>query len=123
QRIAAAKKWYSELNLSSVGSGKGKISTSSIGIGNALQDALKKRTTTVTDLTGSKSPTVSHDILKDAANLKGDNYTSISDQVAANEKKKKSKSAKAAKAQAKIDADNVNLAKKYSVYLANWYGN
>lgn len=122
-RSAAAKQWYSELNLSSVGSGKGKISTANIGIGNALQDALKKRTTTVTDLTGSKSPTVSHDTLKDAANLKGDNYTSISDQVAANEKKKKAKSAKAAKAQAKIDADNVNLAKKYSVYLANWYGN
>lgn len=122
-RTAAAKKWYSELGLSSVGPGKGKISTKSVGIGNALQDALKKHTTTVNGLTGSKSPTVSHDTLKDAANLKGDNYTSISDQVAANEKKKKAKSAKTAKAQAKIDADNVNLAKKYSVYLANWYGN
>src|SRR5699024_7513125 len=30
-RSAAAKQWYSELNLSSVGSGKGKISTANIG--------------------------------------------------------------------------------------------
>ena len=81
-----------------------------------LSDAINKNTG------GSASPTVSHDTLTEKANLKGYNYTSISQQVSANKKKKAKASAKKAKEKAQMDADNVNLAKKYSVFLANWYG-
>ena len=89
-----------------------------------LSDAIKQGNNkkTITGLTGGTSPTVSHDTLTEKANLKGYNYTSISQQASANEKKKAKASAKKAKEKAQMDADNVNLAKKYSVFLANWYG-
>lgn len=108
KRIPYAKKWYSDLGLSSV-QGKSSISTKGIGIGKTLTEALNvknKSNKTLTDAMGIKNK-----------------YPTIGEQVAKEQAAKLKKANNKAKEKAQIDADNVDLAKKYSVYLANWYGN
>lgn len=108
KRIPYAKKWYSDLGLSSV-QGKSSISTKGIGIGKTLTEALKVKNT-------------SNKTLTDAMGIKN-KYPTIGEQVAKEQAAKLKKANNKAKEKAQIDADNVDLAKKYSVYLANWYGN
>ena len=108
KRIPYAKKWYSVLGLSSV-QGKSSISTKGIGIGKTLTEALKVKNT-------------SNKTLTDAMGIKN-KYPTIGEQVAKEQATKLKKANNKAKEKAQIDADNVDLAKKYSVYLANWYGN
>ena len=108
KRIPFAKAWYSSLGLSSV-TGSGSINTNKIGMGNTLDDAIGKKVTSTS--------------LSDLVPKSSNPYPSIGSVLADQQKAAKTKATKKAKAKAKIDADNVNLAKKYSVYLANWYGN
>lgn len=108
KRVPYAKAWYSSLGLSNV-TGSSKINTSKIGMGNALDEAIGKKTTSTS--------------LSDLVPKSSNPYPSISSVLKDHKKAAKSTATKKAKAKAKIDADNVNLAKKYSVYLANWYGN
>ena len=109
KRIPMAKAWYSELSLSNV-KGEGRIDVSKIGKGKTLTQAL-----------GIKDK--SNKTLTEAMGKSSNPYPSFSDVVKKQYEASKSKADKKKKQAAKIDDDNVNLAKKYSVYLANWYGN
>ena len=108
KRIPMAKAWYSELSLSNV-KGEGRIDVSKIGKGKTLTQAL-----------GIKDK--SNKTLTEAMGKSSNPYPSFSDVVKKQYEASKSKADKKKKQAANIDADNVNLAKKYSVYLANWYG-
>lgn len=126
-RAQYAQAWYKELQLSSV-TGESKIDTSKIGIGKTLGEAMGNKNTnnshpTLGEATGYKNPSTSNKTVSEAIGNKGKQYQALPDVMKDIAKKKAEASAKKKKEKAKIDADNVNLAKKYSVYLANWYGN
>ena len=109
KRIPMAKAWYSELSLSNV-KGEGKIDVTKIGKGKTLTQAL-----------GLKDN--SNKTLTEAMGKSSNPYPSFAEVVQKQYDASKSKADKKKKKAAKIDDDNLNLAKKYSVYLANWYGN
>lgn len=109
KRIPMAKAWYSELSLSNV-KGEGRIDVTKIGKGKTLTQAL--------GIKGNSNKT-----LTEAMGNSSNPYPSFADVVHKQYEANMTKAEKKKKQAAKIDDDNLNLAKKYSVYLANWYGN